>query len=532
MSPSLGNGHQPMWGIANQVPNRGSIGVAHTVNNHDGIARAATEIFTRAIELADSRPLERGYESALRRVAPEALTRTALAALETAPGLDTEERDAESLRHRLALMKELSARTSSTRTQEVRRLVSQVVRDDVDKLLDSVRQSFDVNPVATSGVIRDIQANLAEMQWPQPTNSHTKKLVRITATIAELPGHEERLLPETLQRVIQDQSQAGWEAAAAALHEVVQSLVADEWQRQWPQLQASLQDVSHRCIGYEQAARQVHEALDENERMLREDQQSKASSVAMMLPGPTADEVVNGMKTVNHCADTPALANKMFAEFDVRLRQLARETHTHLDADGASLASLLLDLPVKDTTTEWLRLFDEHLGHGHSLYARVGAMGTETVTEFLWKRAAPTCFFLGRDHERFGMNITEVAIVRLPPTVGAEDPRIREHVASLFRGYSRNCHITTGAVDDREINVCRINCGFVIGIESANHSLIQRYGEAAEHGHLPHLAGIVADSPLGGPSSAYLSLLDSPPHGDSLPPQVAKENDDAPTAEF
>ncbi|MGE0759549.1 MAG: hypothetical protein AB7F89_20275 [Pirellulaceae bacterium] len=511
MSTFAGSGFHRMWAVSDQIPNRGSIGVSHTVDNQDGIALASGQLLDLGVQLLGSRPLDRRHEALLHQLEPASLSRAAHAAVEALPTWEHEDRTLSALTQRLGLLKELGACTLSQRARDVRRVVAATVSEAAEQLLTSLRQCFDVNPQATGGEIQAIRAALAEYTWPSSNGAAHKRLTRIVALLAELPAYEDQVTRELYQRILSDQLRAGWESATAALHEVVQSLTADAWRRQWPQLQASLQDLGRRCLLFDQQLKRLHDLLDDHARAVREEQQHRASSIALPLPGPTAEEVISGMKCANHCSDTPSLASKLFGEFDLRLRQLARESFPHLDADGSSFVTLLLDLPAEEGKGAWLRLVAERLGDGHSLYARVDQVGVEEVARFLWTRSAPTTHFHGRDQERFGTSLTEIAIWRLPASVAPNDPPIRERLIRHCRSVSPNCHVVPGAADDTEISVCRINCGFAIGIESANHSLIQSYGEAAEHGHLPHLAGIVADSELGRPSPAYLRLLDHTP---------------------
>jgi hypothetical protein len=206
------------------------------------------------------------------------------------------------------------------------------------------------------------------------------------------------------------------------------------------------------------------------------------------------------------------LAGKLAGEFELRLRGRAGRSQPQT---GGGPPSLMLGLSYTELAAVWTGLLDDlRRVPGFSLYERLRAYGLEEAADLLWQRAAPTCFFTGRDHETFGVSVHEVAVVALPPAQGGpEDERIRGELVQRFCARAENrCQITDGAGGD-ELTVCRINTGWPIGIEQANHVLSLSYAAAAARGHLPHLVGILSDSELGRPSPAYLALAggDTPP---------------------
>jgi hypothetical protein len=246
-------------------------------------------------------------------------------------------------------------------------------------------------------------------------------------------------------------------------------------------------------------------ALADQEQLHRLDEQSTPSSIALVLPGPSQAEIISALMASRDSADMTTLTGKLAGEFELRLRDRARRSQPQA---GGGLASLLLCIPYAELATVWTGLLEDvRRVSGFSLYERLRAYGLDAAVDLLWQRAAPTGFFAGRDHEAFGVTVHEVAVVALPPAHGGpEDERIRGELALRFHNRAENrCQVTDGAGGD-ELTVCRINTGWPIGIEQANHVLLQSYAAAGKRGHLPHLVGILTDSELGRPSPAYLAI--------------------------
>ncbi len=138
----------------------------------------------------------------------------------------------------------------------------------------------------------------------------------------------------------------------------------------------------------------------------------------------------------------------------------------------ASLPTLILELRSDDLANVLAALVEERLGAGHSLYQQIDSFGIETCVDYLWSRAAPTCFLDGRDDPNFGLSPTDEGILRLPPATCPVDEEIRSRLAAAFQARSKHVHVDQGGDEDHEVTVMRIKLGFVIGIEAANTALL------------------------------------------------------------
>lgn len=496
-----------MWGIPDQVPNRGSVTCSYTADQREGINAAAASLFRLCGERLQSQPLDRSSAAAMDGLNAGALVGAAVARMANVPSLNEEQRDEPALRARQRSLKELLARTSSRLLQEVRREVAAAVQEPVERMRESLLASFGRCPKMAQALIADVQRLLGEVDWPADSSTpRIRRLATILGKLSDLPPFEDRLTESAYRRVAQDLVQLGWQEAEGALEEVLRSLAAEEWLRQMPLLLEFLRELDHRALAFDERLHKLNECLAEHSRAVREQQDERAASIALLLEGPPSEEVIAGMKTASQCEDLTALALKLQAEWDLAVRAAVEKVHPHLDRQ-ASLPSLVLDLPPEALVAAWMQVFERRLGEGHSLYARIRRVGVAGVAADLWRRASPTCFFEGRDHDLFGMNLMEVAVVRLPPAASPEDERTRTATAEQFRKQSKTCQVSRGSPGESEISVVRINCGFVIGIEAANRALLQSYGEAAGHSHPVHLVGLMPDSPLGAASPGCLALL-------------------------
>jgi hypothetical protein len=505
-----------MWGIPDQRPSRGSIGVAHTEFGKSGRAEAGRTLAEDALNLLHARPPDRAYQQQTDALAPEHLT----SAIESKvasflPGTPP----AEQLCERLKILMELQARTTTATYRQVAQTIELVVAESAAKLREALAAAFDANPVTVNDALAHVRDAIGHFTPPATEASAAlKRLDGLVQKLHDLPGFDERLTTRTAKRVSDYLTEEARAEAARAIHEVLQMLTADALRRHLPTVTAALRDLEERSVRYQQQLTAFRTSLTEQVQMHHREEQDSASSVAVLLPGPSQHEIVGALLVAKECGDKTTLLSQMIAEFEVCLRERASRSSTHATA-GMGLPSLMLLLPYTELAAAWIGLLDSvRRVPGFSLYERLGAFGLDAAADQLWELAAPTCFFAGRDHEVFGVNVQEIAVIALPPACGGPgDERIRGELAQRFRAKAEDncCHVTDGA--GSELTVARIKAGFPIGIEHANHALLQSYVAAGTRGHLPHLVGIVSDSELGRPSAAHVALLrnQSPANGNT-----------------
>lgn len=502
------NNYLSMWCIPDQRPSRGSIGVAHTAFSRSGRAEAGRTLAEEAVRLWHARPPDRAHEQQTDALALEHLVGAVESKVATfLQGTPT----AEQLEERLKLLTELQARNATASYRQVAHAIELVVAERTGKVGDGLGAAFDANPVAVGEALAHVRDALRGLVWPTTeTSAALKRFDRLVQKLRDLPEFEARLTPQATSRVSAYLVEEARAVASRATHEVLEMLTADALRRHLPSVTAALCDLEERGVRYQQQVTAMVNALADQVRVHHQDEQGTASSIALLLPGPSQHEIVGALMVAKDCTDITTLATKMIGEFELRLRDRASRSYPH--AASAGLPSLMLHLPYTELVTVWTRLLDAiQRVPGFSLYERLLAFGLDAAADQLWALAAPTCFFAGRDHEVFGVGIQEIAVVALPPARGGpDDERIRGELAQRFRAKAEDncCQVTDGAGSD-ELTVCRILAGFPIGIEYANHALLQSYVAAGNRGHLPHLVGIIGDSELGRPSPAHLALLHS-----------------------
>lgn len=255
-------------------------------------------------------------------------------------------------------------------------------------------------------------------------------------------------------------------------------------------------------------SKRMHTTLSELEHRQKEAAQAQhisRASVVMALQGPDEKEVLVGMIARNRCADLNQLTAVLLDAFETRLRQGVPRLCPYLDANTASLPDIIRAVAPATLAEEFLRLVEESVGPGHTVYEVIAKHGVDSVADFLYRRAAPTCHLGERDVEPFNISPVSLAIVRLPPTVGSRDSEIRESLMAAFEKRGA-CTFTEGTPSDRSVTAVRVHLGWPIGIAEENRSLLDRYLRSGERGHLPHLVKLVPDAPLGTVSPAAKDL--------------------------
>lgn len=508
--PPLGSGYNPMWRIADQVPNRAGLGVAFTKVEKAGLADAAALLADELFDRSRTPSAERSYLKANDAWEPTSLARAARLAVSALPQLEPRLPHIDGLEARHKLLTALAAGTPSADGRAVRDAVAALVTALLDDLRCALQRTFDAEPAAVAEAVGQVRAAQQAFAWPRPDHRPLQRLATVTAKLAELPQHESQLTQDAREHVAAHLLEEGWAAGERAADVVIGELARVAVARQEPALRASLKELEDRSLRYVQQLDVAGRRLDDNRQAIRADAERLRSSVALTVAGPDRDQVLSGMKAAARCADLVSLVAALRPDLEARLRESARRRYPHVDAGGGSLAALVVELPAAEIVAAVEGLVADHLGVGHSLYELLERHGVIAAAEFLWRRAAPTCFFKGRDHDRFGTPTTEIAIVRLPAAIGPRDEPVRAELAAAFRAQDPTCHVTEGG-REQGVSVLRIAAGFPIGVEQSNHALIQRYAVAAEEAHTPHLIGLVPDAPLGEASPGYVRLASNAP---------------------
>jgi len=292
-----------------------------------------------------------------------------------------------------------------------------------------------------------------------------------------------------------------------AIGELAASLTAEALARTLHDLRGFLDETARRSAEYQRRLDAIATLLSDREKQAVERNRITNASVILPLNGPDEQEALTGMMERDRCGDLSHLVATMRDRYEQRLREIARVRCPAVAAEDAGLTKLILAIDPDTAASAFVSMVESRLGNGHSLYEQIEKHGVTAAAHYLFERAEHTCHLSERNSEHFNVPTAEISVVRLPPPVGPRDRLIREELRSVFC-HLGPCIFSDGAPEENAVSVVRLEIGWPIGIEYANHALRTRYQESAAQGHLPHLIGILPDSPLGEPCSEYRAVFE------------------------
>lgn len=499
--------YQPMWDGRRQKAGRASITVSETSLGRYGLAEASRTLLDVVIDsfLEKSLDKELGQYS-LDALQPAALLEMASRELDGLDELQIQGSPEESLARLRDLLKAvLAGRDMSPAGRIVNEKIEAVCRERVAKLCDSVRRQVDVNPTAMGPWLDTVQVSLSGQRWTPPDPHHRHELERLVNLLEQVNKATERLLPEARRSVVSALVERGRRAFEAAWKDMVVQRLKAIMTAEAPKLDDFIREQKERSAKYARQLKQLETLHREHQEALHGGHEASAAGVCLALPGPSRDEILTGMKAATRCQDLGQLVERLRGAFGLAMKERARESHPHLPTDASAVA-LLTELPAEALLNVWRRVIEEHLGSGHSLYQQIAAYGVQKTADFLFARAAPTCYFAGHDHRNFGMPIQELVVVTLPPATRIEDQPIRAELVKAFRRLAKECYVPDVSANVKEIRVARIRSGWVIAADASNSALLERYVRAGRS-YAPHLFDLVPDALNGQVSPGYVTLL-------------------------
>lgn len=495
----------PMWDVGNQLLLRGGICASFAQVRSTGLQDVSLSMFRALAETLNARPSDQTFMADLEKLLPAHLSRAVRARLNgieelSDPGLDEGEQ-----RKRLATILTIRAKGMTRPCREARSVAERTIEEGVTRLRNSTQQAYAAAPDRSRSVVEQMKRALKELTFPAPDTDAIVRFQRALKAMNQLAAVRSALVPTSYETVVSQLKNMAHRAYEGSLNLVGQELSDELLRAELAKLIAYLDELAARGTDFSQ---RMHGTLADLERRQKEASQAEhvsRASVVMALQGPDEKEVVAGMIARNRCADVNQLAAFLLDAYEARLRQGVSRLCPYLDANTAALPDIIRAVTPSALAEEFLRLVEESVGPGHTVYEVIAKHGVETVATFLYRRAAPTCHLGERDVEAFNISPVSLAIVRLPPTVGSRDSEIREALMAAFRKKG-NCTFTEGTASDRSVTAVRVHLGWPIGIAEENRSLLDRYLRSGERGHLPHLVKLVPDAPLGTVSPAAKEL--------------------------
>jgi hypothetical protein len=509
MNRLFGDGCLSMWGAADQIPNRGPITTSYSTMGEEGVTDAVQALAERVLTAADQRPLDQSYREALAELEPARLTQAALAAVTSLPRFSNGAADAEELARQLRLLDELHARHASRDGGDLLDACRDVVAKRMAQLHEALRAAFETRPRSLEGVLQDCNERLGALRRTDHPGGARSKAGRALAKLRELPQHEESLLRPTYQRVavqlLAIAREAVGQAMVAAIDDAIWRLLQADLAA-LPQRIRRLRDDAARCASHLAELAEVFRAA---RKAVRGRQEAFAGAGALLLPGPTKEQVLADALLQSGEADLAALGERLLAEWESQLRHDGQPPPSMALGDRG-LASCLIAKPTAALAGGLEQVVRRTLGSQRSLYREIQSYGIERWAAQLIELAGPTCFFPDAQHARFGLSPTHFAVVRLPAAVTSEDEEIRVQVKAAcdaaFTAAKLVSHIENGAAAEHEIYLTRLGTGYIPASDGVGQALLADYQEADDEGHPVHLIGFVPDSQAGRASRGYCLL--------------------------
>lgn len=430
-----------MWGIPEQIPLRGSVNTAYTIIGRQGVADATARLAQAMFQRIESVPSDRSFLHALDALEPEQLGQAALNAVTSLEQFGESNPGLEQLEEFQKLLRDVQSSTSSRAVSEVIGCVETLVEGTVTELFAGLNRAFESQPARVAEGISQCREALKGYQPRQANLRKVTEFLRILQKLRELPQFENMLIPETFRGVKTALLQQSRRIYEEAFTEVIRPKAWAILQNKLTTVEAFFKELENKGVRYARQVSAVQKRLEDVRQHARSEQSQLQSSVALELEGPDEDHVLSGMKTAANCSDLTQLVSLLEGEFQSRLRDHARDYCPHIDAGQASFATLILETADGEISPVPQRLVEDRLGTGHSLYQLVEATGIDCCVSHLWERGAPTCFFAGRDDQKFGLEPTELAILRLPRATSPADEEIRTELKRAFEGRCKVCHV-------------------------------------------------------------------------------------------
>ena len=486
----------PMWDVAAQQHRRGGISASYSQVRSTGLPDAAGTLFDQMMQTLRERPQDQSHLSELDALQPQRLAQAVRARLNGMPDFGDPGLDPEELRKRLAILTGVRAKNAARASREAVDHAVAAVDEHVDQLRTALDQALATGPDRARQAVDQVRQVLQAAAFPPPDPQPLAQLGRLLKAREQIQARRTSLTPASLEFVLAQLTNEARAAYEQALDALAAELAADVFRRAARKLDAFLDGLAARGTEFTRIVAAVEVELEEFQKATAREQHVSRASVVLPLEGPDEKQVLAGLLGRAGCGDLGELAARLLDRYEARLRELAPLACPWLDAAAAPLADLVGAIEVGHLAGAFVELVEESMGAGQTLYEVVAQFGVEKCAAFLYHRAEPTCHLSGRDIEQFNVCTTVLAIVRMPVPVGPRDHEIRAALTDAFRRLG-HCTFTEGPKSDRTLTVVRLQVGWPIGIEESNRALLERYLRSGEHGHRPHLIGVLPDSDLG-----------------------------------
>ncbi len=493
----------PMFDIEDQRPLRGSVNSSATNIVQQGLMDVLIHLFALAMTVWKERPLRDVSETDDLDAA--ALARSCHQKLVGLPELTEPTTDVSELHERFQTLQQLRAKKPSRLLRDVEAAAREVTLSIVERVRSAIDGAIGNGPHRTQAVVDQVRAGLQAVYLPEPDPEPLTRFGRVIRGLVEIGRHRSALPAKTIEYVEQQLSQRALPLYDKALLALAGELVVVDLRRELADLDVFLDELAGRGHDFARNLNAVEAALEElRSETIRASRQSRAS-VLLEIAGATDSEILAGLLARQKCQDQRELVSILLQKWEADLREQAAGWL----APTASLGTLLTHVSPATIADSFQAVVEGSLGEGHTLYEMIERAGILRTARDLYERAEQLCHLRSRNIEPFNITPCELTIVRLPQPVGRRDGQIRDDLAQAFTDLCEyeHCALIEAPNSERHVvSVIRSSLGWPIGIEAGNTVMLLEYAAAHERGHVPHLVGVLDESPDGSALPSYLEM--------------------------
>ena len=443
--------------------------------------------------------------SALDDLDPEALTRITSRRLAAQAELAEPTGDWSSARESVQTLKQLRAGKPTRALRDARQSATDTVTERLAVVRRVLETAAGTAPFRIKELVEQVRHHLDQLRLPEPTGEslqHFENVIRGGQAIAEQAS---KFSKSSLEFITPQLTQRARTFHADAVRELAQELVVTAFRNELRNVSALLDELLKLSGQFVRNQDAIQSAIEAQRTRGLHDNVPIEASIIVHLPGPKEADVLAAMLERQRCGDRRTLAGLLLDKLEPRLREAAVREFPSL-ADTATFGTFLAWLPAETIADAFADVFDQSIGEGHTLYELIHQFGVKRTARELWERAEPLCDLQCRDINQFNVTPCSHAVVKLPPPVGHRDAHIRERLASEFREFGKCSVLESAPTEQDAVSVVRVKLGFPLAIEHGNVCMLPNYAECSVIGHIPHLVGLLPESPLGEVIPAYVTL--------------------------
>ena len=482
---------------------RASMGVAKAMLTFASAAEAVLALFGYVLHHFREKKTE--VQLDVDELNPSALADKVVNVLKSCPELEELPNNYEGRKSALALLRELKNGRPTRLHRTLQTFVQEQTEAAAHRLRESAEQLVALDIYHADETTRDVTLLLKSISYPEPRYDEFKRATHLFSGLqyleqdTSLPGAKRDLFTEALMQrsggVLDDLQKV---VAAQIANRAVRDAVLA--------LEPILDEIRQEAATARQRLSQLQTHLKSRPTSQADGLHDTRSSIHLVLPSRSKEDHLVAAKRRLGVNDSAALAAALLETFTAELRELASTEHPYLDPQ-CSFHRLIGNLPAEAAADVFDGTARQAFSEEYSTYVAVKEYGTERLAEELVQRAEPLVNLNGRERTQLLVEPADITLVITPPPANDDELQVQRQFHRACQRQStgtRNIPAPPGVTD---ITVCRLKVGFPAAILADNRDLLRIYGASAEISHLPHLFGVLPESPHGDPRPDLVSVL-------------------------